>query len=232
LKSYKKYLAELIGTFALVFIGCGTAVIAGDEVGFLGISFAFGLTLLGMVYAIGHISGCHINPAVSVSMRINGKINTKDMIFYIVFQCIGAILASTLLFLIASGQSGYSIVADGLGQNGYDSASPGGYNLISSFIAEILMTLLFLIVILGSTSKNAPKGLAGIAIGLTLVLIHIFGIPITGVSVNPARSLGPAIVLAVFGSPTALIQIWLFWVGPLIGAILAALIWVFVLREQ
>lgn len=232
MKSYKKYLAELIGTFALVFIGCGTAVIAGDEVGFLGISFAFGLTLLGMVYAIGHISGCHINPAVSVSMRINGKINTKDMIFYIVFQCIGAILASTLLFLIASGQSGYSIVADGLGQNGYDSASPGGYNLISSFIAEILMTLLFLIVILGSTSKNAPKGLAGIAIGLTLVLIHIFGIPITGVSVNPARSLGPAILLAILGSPTALIQIWLFWIGPLIGAILAALIWVFVLREQ
>jgi aquaporin Z len=232
MRDYKKYITELIGTFALVFIGCGTAVIAGDDVGFLGISFAFGLTLLGMVYAIGHISGCHINPAVSVSMRINGKINTKDMIMYILFQCIGAIIASTLLFLIAAGQPGYSVVSDGLGQNGYDAASPGNYNLVSAFIAEILMTMVFLLVILGSTSKNAPKGLAGIAIGLTLVLIHIFGIPITGVSVNPARSLGPAVLVAIFGNMTAIIQLWMFWLGPLIGGTLAALIWVFILRED
>ncbi|MBM3154361.1 MAG: aquaporin Z [Chloroflexi bacterium] len=217
----KKYLAELIGTFVLVLIGCGSAVIAGKAIGFAGISFAFGLAVLAMVYAIGSISGCHINPAISVAMLVAGKMKWKDTLLYVVFQCIGAIIAAGILLLIAQGLAGYSVAANGLGQNGYGAHSPGGYSLIACLIAEIVLTAIFLLVIFGSTSKDAPKGFAGLSIGLSLVFIHLVGIPITGTSVNPARSLGPA----VFAGGAALSQLWLFWVAPLVGAIIAAVIW-------
>jgi aquaporin Z len=217
----RKYLAELIGTFGLVLIGCGSAVIAGKYVGFLGISFAFGLTVLAMVYAIGKISGCHINPAISIAMLVAGKMKWRDTIFYVIAQCIGAIIASAILLAIATGISDYSLSHVGLGQNGYGAYSPGGYSLLAALIAEIVLTALFLFVIFGSTSKKAPEGFAGVSIGLTLVFIHIVGIPITGTSVNPARSLGPAVLVG----GAAFSQLWLFWVAPIIGGIIAAVIW-------
>jgi len=223
----KKYLAELIGTFVLVLIGCGSAVIAGKAIGFAGISFAFGLAVLAMVYVIGSISGCHINPAISIAMLVAGKMKWKDTLLYVVFQCIGAIIAAGILLLIAKGISGYSIASNGLGQNGYGAHSPGGYSLIACLIAEIALTAIFLFVIFGSTSKDAPKGFAGLSIGLSLVFIHLVGIPITGTSVNPARSLGPA----VFAGSAALSQLWLFWVAPIIGAIIAALTWRYVFEK-
>ncbi|MFA5399796.1 MAG: aquaporin Z [Dehalococcoidia bacterium] len=224
----KKYWAELIGTFALVLIGCGSAVIAGKYIGFMGISFAFGLTVLAMVYAIGNISGCHINPAISVAMLVAGRLGWKDTIFYVIFQCVGGVLAALLLWLIASGMPEYSLAVNGLGQNGYGALSPGQFNLLSCFVAEIVLTALFLFVIFGSISKNAPAGFAGLAIGLSLVLIHLVGIPITGTSVNPARSFGPALVVG----GEALSQLWLFWVAPLIGGILAAVIWRWGFKNQ
>ncbi len=217
----KKYIAELFGTFVLVLMGCGSAVIAGSSIGFYGISFAFGLSLLAMVYAIGPISGCHINPAVSLAMLATGKIRAKNTVFYIVFQCVGAVLASAVLFLIASGNPSYSLAINGLGQNGFDLASPSGFSLGAVFIAEVVLTFIFLLVIFGSTSEAAPKGFAGISIGLSLVLIHLVGIPISGTSVNPARSLGPAIIVG----GTALSQLWVFWVAPIIGGLLAAAVW-------
>jgi aquaporin Z len=217
----KKYLAEFFGTFVLVLIGTGAAVIAGKSLGVLGIAFAFGLAVLVMVYAIGPVSGCHINPAITLAMLVNGKIPSKDALVYIIVQCIGAILASALLLAIMSGNPAYSLAADGLGQNGYGSASPGGYSLLSGLIAEIVLTFIFLMVIFGATSSKAPVGFAGIAIGLSLTMIHIVGIMITGTSVNPARSLGPAILVG----GTALSQLWLFIVAPVIGALLAALVW-------
>lgn len=217
----KKYVAELVGTFVLVFMGCGSAVLAGSHIGFVGISFAFGLSLIGMAYAIGGISGCHINPAVSISMLAAGKMKAKDAVVYIAMQCVGAAIGAMVLYAVALGKPGYSLVVDGLGQNGYDSASPGGYSMEAAFIAEVVLTLIFVLVIHGSTSENAPKGFAGLAIGLSLVLIHLVGIPITGTSVNPARSLGPAIVVG----GTALNQLWLFWVAPIIGALVAVAIW-------
>jgi len=224
----KKYTAELIGTAALVLIGCGSAVIAGQYIGFAGIAFAFGLTVLAMVYAIGSISGCHINPAITVAMFVAGKIKGKDAIGYIVAQCIGAIIGAGILLAIASGLLGYSLDVNGLGQNGYGAQSPAGYAMWACFVAELVLTALFLLVILGSTSEKAPKGFAGIAIGFSLVLIHLVGIPITGTSVNPARSLGPA----VFVGGEALPQLWLFWVAPILGGILAAVIWKYVLQEK
>jgi aquaporin Z len=224
----KKYVAELIGTFALVLIGCGSAVIAGEYIGFLGISFAFGLTVLVMVYAIGNISGCHINPAITVAMLVAGKMKSKDAMAYIIVQCIGAIIAAGVLFVIASGQADYSLTANGLGQNGYGTLSPGGYSLVACFIAEIVLTGLFLFVIFGSTSKDAPKGFAGVSIGFSLILIHLVGIPITGTSVNPARSLGPAI----FVGGETLSQLWLFWVAPVIGGILAAIVWKYIFEKK
>jgi aquaporin Z len=224
----KKYVAELIGTFALVLIGCGSAVIAGEYIGFLGISFAFGLTVLVMVYAIGNISGCHINPAITVAMLVAGKMKSKDAMAYIIVQCIGAIIAAGVLFVIASGQADYSLTANGLGQNGYGTLSPGGYSLVACFIAEIVLTGLFLFVIFGSTSKDAPKGFAGVSIGFSLILIHLVGIPITGTSVNPARSLGPAI----FVGGETLSQLWLFWVAPAIGGILAAIVWKYIFEKK
>jgi len=217
----KKYLAELIGTFALVLFGCGSAVIAGDKIGYLGISFAFGLAVLIMVYAIGGISGCHINPAVTIAMLVARKIKVKEAIFYVIAQCIGAIIGAGVIFLIASGQPGYDIAVKGLGQNGYDIGSPGGYSLGACFLAETVLTWLFLMVIFGSLNKRAPAGFAGIAIGVSLALIHLVGIPITGTSVNPARSLGPAI----FVGGDALRQLWLFWVAPLLGGIIAGIFW-------
>jgi len=224
----KKYVAELIGTFALVLVGCGSAVIAGQYIGFLGISFAFGLTVLAMVYAIGSISGCHINPAITVAMLVAGKMKSKDAMAYIIVQCIGAIIAAGVILVIASGQADYSLAVNGLGQNGYGTLSPEGYSLVACFIAEIVLTGLFLFVIFGSTSKDAPKGFAGVSIGFSLVLIHLVGIPITGTSVNPARSLGPAL----FVGGETLSQLWLFWVAPIIGGVLAAIVWKYIFEKK
>ncbi len=226
-ENVRKYIAELIGTFALVLVGCGSAVIAGKHVGFLGISFAFGLTVLAMVYSIGKISGCHINPAISLAMLVAGKMGWRDAIFYVIAQCIGAIIGAGVLLAIATGNSDYSLAVNGLGQNGYGAHSPGGYSMLACLIAEIVLTALFLFVIFGSTSKKAPEGFAGVAIGLTLVLVHIVGIPITGTSVNPARSLGPA----MFVGGAALSQLWLFIVAAFIGGILAAVLWRYVFEK-
>jgi aquaporin Z len=223
----KKYLAELLGTFVLVFMGTGSAVVAGKYIGFLGISLAFGISVLVMVYAIGHISGCHINPAITIAMLLNGKISSKDAVIYIVVQSIGAIIASVLLLNIMAGFPGYDLATNGLGQNGYGAASPAGFSLASGFIAEVVLTFIFLIVIFGSTSKNAPSGFAGIPIGFTLAIIHMVGIPITGTSVNPARSLGPALV----AGGTALSQLWVFIVAPIIGAVFAALVWKYLFED-
>jgi aquaporin Z len=226
-KPLKKYAAELIGTMVLVLMGCGSAVIAGKNFaglggnGNVGISLAFGLAVLVMVYAIGSISGCHINPAISISMLAAGKLSVKDTVGYVIFQCVGAVIGASLLYWIAIGNPAYSLAVNGLGQNGYDIASPAGFSLASAFIAEVVLTFIFLLVIFGATSEKAPKGFAGIAIGLSLTLIHLVGIPITGTSVNPARSLGPAVV----AGGTALSQLWLFWVAPIIGGLLAAAVW-------
>jgi len=217
----KKFAAEFIGTGVLVFAGVGSAVIAGSHIGFLGIALAFGIALLAMVYAIGPVSGCHINPAVSVAMLVAGRMSLKDAVGYIIAQCLGAIVAAGFILLIASGLPGYSLAAYGLGQNGYGASSPSGYSLTACALAEVLLTAMFIFVIFGALSKDAPKGFAGIPIGFALFLAHIVGIPITGTSVNPARSLGPA----VFVGGTALAQLWLFIVAPIIGGILAALAW-------
>jgi aquaporin Z len=217
----KKYLAESIGTLILVLIGCGSAVIAGKFIGYYGIAFAFGLTVLAMVYAIGNISGCHINPAITVAMLVAGKIKGRDAIFYIIAQFIGGIIGAGILWAVASGNPTFSLTQTGLGQNGYAIHSPAGYSLAACFIAEVVLTAIFLFVIFGATHEKAPKGFAGLAIGLTLVFIHLVGIPITGTSVNPARSLGPAL----FVGGDALVQVWLFIVAPLIGGIIAAFIW-------
>lgn len=223
----KKYTAELIGTMVLVLIGCGSAVIAsvfvGLNYGYLGVAFAFGLAVLAMVYAIGGISGCHINPAISISMLVAGKLSVKDTVFYVVFQCIGAIIGAGILYAIMSGNPSYHIATNGLGQNGYGSASLLGFPLSSVVITEIVLTFIFVLVVHGSTHERVPKGFAGIAIGLTLTFIHIVAIPIDGTSVNPARSLGPAL----FVGGTALNQVWVFWVAPIIGGIIAAIVWKF-----
>jgi aquaporin Z len=224
----KKYAAELIGTAALVLIGCGSAAIAGHYIGNVGIAFAFGLTVLVMVYAVGNISGCHINPAITVAMLVAGKIKGKDAIWYVVSQCIGAIIGAGILLAIAKGLPGYSTAVNGLGQNGFGVHSPAGYSLGACFVAELVLTALFLFVIFGSLSEKAPKGFAGISIGFTLVLIHLVAIPITGTSVNPARSLGPA----VFVGGDALPQLWLFWVAPIVGGILAAIIWKYAFAQK
>lgn len=224
---WKKYLAELIGTFVLIFIGTGSAVVAGTYIGFLGIALAFGLTVLVMVYAIGPISGCHINPAITIAMLVNGKIGSKDAAIYIVVQCIGAILASVLVLTIMTGFPGFNLATTGLGQNGYGIASPGGYSMISGFIAEVVLTFIFLLVIFGATRKSAPPGFAGIPIGLALSVILLVCIPITGASINPARSLGPALVVG----GTALAQLWLFILAPIIGAVIAAFVWKYLLED-
>jgi aquaporin Z len=217
----KRYFAELIGTMVLVFMGCGSVAIASYYIGNVGISFSFGIAVLAMVYAFGGVSGCHINPAITVSMLLARKISAKDAGFYIIFQCLGAVIGAGVLLAIASGVPNYSLAYAGLGQNGYGTASPGGYSLLACFIAEIVLTFIFVLVVHGSTHERVPKGFAGLAIGMALVMIHLVGIPITGTSVNPARSLGPA----VFVGGLALEQLWLFWVAPIIGGVLAALVW-------
>ncbi len=215
-KPTKRYLAELIGTMILVLMGCGSAVIAGAYISYLGIAFAFGIAVLAMVYAIGGVSGCHINPAITISMLIAGKIGAKDAGLYIVFQCIGAIIGAGILYGIMLGYPGYSLAVQGLGANMYST-----YSLASAFIAEVVLTFIFVLVVHGSTHERVPKGFAGLSIGMSLVLIHLVGIPITGTSVNPARSLGPAL----FVGGTALSQLWVFIVAPIIGGIIAALVW-------
>ena len=223
----KRALAEFIGTFWLVFGGCGAAVLAAAfpqfGIGFVGVAFAFGLTLLTMAYAIGHISGCHLNPAVSVGLCVGGRFPAKDVIPYIVVQVIGAIVAAAALYVIASGKVGFDL-ASGFAANGYGEHSPGGYSLVAGFVAEIILTLFFLLVILGSTDKRAPQGFAPIAIGLCLTLIHLVDIPLTNASVNPARSTGPAL----FVGGWALSQLWLFWVAPIIGAAIGGIVYRFI----
>ncbi len=220
----RKLGAEFIGTFWLVLGGCGSAVIAASfpelGIGFLGVALAFGLTVLTMVYAIGPISGCHLNPAVSIGLWAGGRFNAKDLIPYIVVQVLGAIAAAGVLYLIASGKSGF-LLSDGFASNGYGAHSPDGYSMSAGLITEIVLTFMFLIIILGATDKRAPQGFAGIAIGLGLTLIHLISIPVTNTSVNPARSTGPAL----FVGDWALSQLWLFWVAPIAGAILAGLIY-------
>lgn len=215
-------MAEFFGTFVLVFIGTGAAVLAGSHVGFLGISFAFGLSVLTMAYAIGHISGCHLNPAITVSMLATGKIPGKDAAGYIIAQIVGAIVASALLWLIASGKAEYTLAANGLGQDGVEQGSPDKYSLSAGLITEITLTAIFLLVIHGATSKNNGNiAHAGVAIGLALTMIHIVGIPVTGVSVNPARSIGPAL----FVGGDAITHLWVFIVGPIIGGLIGAGAW-------
>lgn len=217
----KKYLAEAIGTFILVLFGCGTAVVAGDKVGIVGIAFAFGFALIGAAYGIGPISGCHINPAVSLGVWVAGRMKTAEMIGYWIGQFAGAIIAAAVLAVLVRGVSGgYSIAMSGLGQNGWGAGYQGGYNLTSALIFEFFATLVFVVVILGSTQKAAPAGFAGLAIGITLVVIHIFGIHITGVSVNPARSFGPALIVG----GRALAQVWLFLLVPSLGGLVAGLL--------
>jgi aquaporin Z len=218
----KKYLAELVGTFVLVFGGVGSAVLAGGHIGYVGVSLAFGLALLAMVYAIGPISGCHVNPAVTVGVLVARKIGTKDALSYIIAQIIGAILASGLILVIARGvAAGYDPAVGGLGANGFGQHSPGGYSLGAAFIAEVVLTTFLVLTVLGSTDVKAPVGFAGLAIGLVLTLIHLVGIPITNTSVNPARSVGPALLVGGW----AWQQLWVFIVAPLLGGVVAALVY-------
>lgn len=214
-----RYLAEGIGTFVLVFGGVGSAVLAGGKIGFMGVAFAFGLSLLAMVYTIGPISGCHINPAVTFGIFLTKKLSAKVAALYVISQVLGATVASGLILLIArGGPAGYSAMTSGLGANGYGLHSPGGYSLGSAFLVETILTFFLVLTVLGSTDIKAPVGFAGIAIGLVLTLIHLVSIPITNTSVNPARSIGPAL----FVGGWALSQLWLFLVAPLAGSALAA----------
>ncbi len=220
----KRLLAELIGTFWLVFGGCGSAVLAAAfpnvGIGLLGVALAFGLTVMTMAYAIGHISGCHLNPAVTVGLAAGRRFPWNEVIPYAIAQVAGAVIGSAVLYLIASGKSGFSL-ADGFAANGYGVHSPGGYTLIAALIAEVVLTFMFLMIILGATDARAPAGFAPIAIGLGLTLIHLIGIPVTNLSVNPARSTGPAL----FVGGWALGQLWLFWFAPLVGAWVAGLVY-------
>ncbi len=213
----RKPIAEFIGTFTLVLLGCGSAVIAGADIGLTGISLAFGLALMGMAYGIGPVSGCHINPAVSLGMVAAGRMSIAEAIPYMIAQVAGAIAAALILLLIASGKADYSVAENGLGQNGWGAGYLGEYSMVSAFIFEVVATFLFMVVILGATGAGAPAAVAGVAIGLTLVVIHLVGINVTGVSVNPARSIGPAL----FAGGTAIAQLWLFIVAPIIGAVAA-----------
>jgi aquaporin Z len=218
----KRAMAELLGTFWLVFGGCGSAVISAAfpnvGIGLLGVAFAFGLTVMTMAYAIGHVSGCHLNPAVSVGLWVARRFPASDLLPYIAAQIVGAVLGAAVLYVIASGSAGFDI-ANGFASNGYGMHSPGGYGLGAAVVAELVLTFMFLVIILGATDRRAPAGFAPIAIGLGLTLIHLIGIPVTNLSVNPARSTGPA----VFVGGWALAQLWLFWVAPIIGAALAGI---------
>jgi aquaporin Z len=216
----RKYLAEFLGTFVLVFGGVGSAVLAGSHIGNVGVAFAFGLSLLAMVYTIGPISGCHINPAVTLGVLLAKRIGARDALMYVVAQIFGAIVASALILLIAAGvPNGYNLATGGLGANGFGAHSPDQYSMVAAFVAEVILTMFLVVTVLGATDVKAPVGFAGIAIGLVLTLIHLVGIPITNTSVNPARSIGPAL----FVQGWALQQLWLFIVAPLVGAVIAAL---------
>ncbi|WP_323382562.1 aquaporin Z [Myxococcus dinghuensis] len=218
----KKYAAEFVGTFVLVLGGVGAAVLAGDRIGFLGISLAFGLSLLAMVYVIGPISGCHVNPAVTLGLLLTGKMESKHAPGYMLAQCLGAIVGAGVVLLIAKGgPGGYQATISGLASNGYGAASPEGFNAGAAFLTEVALTFLLVLTVLGATDARAPVGFAGLAIGLVLALIHLVGIPVTNTSVNPARSLGPAL----FAGGTALRQLWLFIVAPLLGGAFAAAVY-------
>lgn len=227
----KRATAEFLGTFWLVFGGCGSAVLSAAfpnlGIGLLGVSLAFGLTLLTMAFAIGHISGCHLNPAVSIGLCVGRRFPASELLPYIAAQVLGGIAAAGVLVAIASGKAGFS-VAGGLAANGYGEHSPGMYSLQSALIAEIVLTMMFLLIILGATDRRAPQGFAPIPIGLALTLIHLIGIPVTNLSVNPARSTGPA----VFVGDWALSQLWLFWVAPIAGAVIGGLIYGWLGKEE
>lgn len=226
----KKLVAEFIGTFWLVLGGCGSAVLAAAYpelgIGFVGVSIAFGLTVVTMAYAIGHISGCHLNPAVSIGLWIGGRFDKKELVPYIIAQVLGGIGGAAVLYLIASGKSDF--VAGGFAANGFAEHSPDGYSMFSALITEVVMTFMFLIIILGATHSKAPKGFAGLAIGLGLTLIHLISIPVTNTSVNPARSTSQAI----FADAWAMEQLWLFWLAPIVGAILAGVVYKFMSPEE
>jgi aquaporin Z len=221
MKLTNKLAAEFVGTFWLVLGGCGSAVLAAAfpqvGIGLLGVSLAFGLTVLTMAFAVGHVSGGHFNPAVSLGLLVGGRFAAKEFVPYVIAQVAGAIVAAAVLYMIASGKAGFDLAASGLASNGYGEHSPGKYSLAAGFVTEVVMTFMFLIIILGATDGRAPKGFAPIAIGLALTLIHLISIPVTNTSVNPARSTGPALIVGGW----ALQQLWLFWVAPLIGAALA-----------
>ncbi len=227
----QKLTAEFIGTFWLVLGGCGSAVLAAAfpevGIGLADVSLAFGLTVLTMAYAIGHVSGCHLNPAVSVGLWMGGRFPASDLIPYIIAQVLGAIAGAAVLYLIASGKAGFDL-AGGFASNGYAEHSPGGYTLLASLVTEVVMTFMFLMIILGATDKRAPAGFAPIAIGLGLTLIHLISIPVTNTSVNPARSTGPAL----FVGDWALSQLWLFWVAPVVGAAAAGIVYRFLEKKD
>jgi len=220
----RRAFTELIGTFWLVLGGCGSAVLAaafpGVGIGLLGVSIAFGLTVVTMAYAIGHVSGCHLNPAVSIGLAVGGRFKASELPAYILAQVAGAVLAAGVLYLIASGKAGFDL-AGGFASNGYGEHSPGGYSLLASAVCEVVMTAIFLFVIMGATDPRAPAGFAPIAIGLTLTLIHLISIPVTNTSVNPARSTGPAL----FVGGWAVSQLWLFWIAPIVGAVIGSLLY-------
>jgi aquaporin Z len=226
----KQYGAEFFGTFWLVLGGCGSAVLAAAfpnlGIGFLGVALAFGLTVMTMAFAIGHISGCHLNPAISIGLWAGGRFPAKKLLPYIIAQVLGGIVAGGVLYLIASGKPGFD-VSKGFAANGYGEHSPGGYSLLAALLTEIVMTMMFLLIILGATDKRAPQGFAPIAIGLALTLIHLISIPVTNTSVNPARSTG----VALFVGGWALAQLWLFWVAPIVGGVLGALIYRFFIGQ-
>ncbi|MHC4927002.1 MAG: aquaporin Z [Planctomycetota bacterium] len=228
----KKVTAEFIGTFWLVLGGCGSAVLAAAfpdvGIGLLGVSLAFGLTVLTMAFAIGHISGCHLNPAVSIGLMAGGRFSAKELIPYIIAQVVGGLAAGGVLYVIATGREGFDVVASGFACNGFGEHSPGGYTMIAAVVCEIVMTAMFLIVIMGATDKRAPQGFAPIAIGLMLTLIHLVSIPVTNTSVNPARSTG----VAVFVGGWAISQLWIFWVAPIVGAVIGAMIYRFIGQEE
>ena len=227
----KRMTAEFIGTFWLVFGGCGAAVLDAAfpnlGIGFAGVALAFGLTVLTMVYAIGHISGCHLNPAVSVGLVVGKRFPASDLLGYVAAQVVGAVVAAGVLYVIASGKAGFDL-AGGFASNGYAEHSPGGYSLVACLVAELVLTFMFLMIILGATDRRAPQGFAGVAIGLSLTLIHLIGIPVTNLSVNPARSTGPA----VFVGGWAVQQLWLFWVAPIVGAAIAGIVYPAVAGKQ
>jgi aquaporin Z len=226
----KKLVAEFIGTLWLVLGGCGSAVLAAAYpelgIGFVGVAIAFGLTVVTMAYAIGHISGCHLNPAVTIGLCVGGRFDKKDVLPYIVAQVLGGITGAAILYVIASGKPGFEV--GGFAANGYGQHSPGGYGMLAALVTEVVMTFMFLVIILGATHSKAPKGLAGLAIGLGLTLIHLISIPVTNTSVNPARSTSQAI----FAGGWAMSQLWLFWVAPVVGAVLAGIVYKLISPEK